>query len=115
MALAVNATKQAAADGVKGIAAAPWVSLHTADPGSTGASETSGGGYGRVQATWVSGTTGTLTAAQVSVPAGAGSYTHGGLWTSQTGGTFIGGEALAPAVTLAAPGSINVTPSYTQS
>ncbi|MGW5520014.1 phage tail fiber protein [Nocardia africana] len=114
MALSTNTAKQAAADGVKSLAAAPWVSLHTANPGSTGASEATGAPYGRVQATWASGTTGTLTAAQVAVPAPAGTYTYGGLWTAQTGGTFIAGDALNPAVTLSANGTINVTPSYTQ-
>lgn len=111
MALSVNATKQAAADGIKAISANPWVSLHTANPGSTGASEASGAPYGRVQASWVSGTTGTLTTTQVSVPAAAGTYTHAGLWTAQTGGTFIGGDVLSPQIQLLGSGSINVTPS----
>ncbi|MGY1946552.1 phage tail fiber protein [Nocardia asiatica] len=110
-----NASKQAAADGFKTTASAPWVSLHTSDPGTTGAGEATGAPYARVQATWVSGTTGVLTAALVSVPAPAGTYTHGGLWTASTGGTFIGGNALSPSVTLGGSGSINVTPSYTQS
>lgn len=114
MAISTNTAKQAAADGYKGVASAPWVSLHTGNPGSTGANEATGAPYARVQATWVSGTTGTLTAAMVSVPAPAGAYTHGGLWTASSGGTFIDGVALNPAITLGGSGSINVTPAYTQ-
>lgn len=109
-----NAAKQAAADGFKSTAAAPWVSLHTSDPGTTGAGEATGAPYARIQATWVSGTTGTLTAASVAIAAPAGTYTHGGLWTAQTGGTFIAGEALTPSVSLSGNGTVNVTPTFTQ-
>ena len=92
---------------------ARWVSLHTADPGDTGASEVGAvGSYGRVQrdasdANWSAGTaTDGLTSnvATITFPAptapGWGVATHCGVWDAPTGGNFIGGGALTTPKTI---------------
>lgn len=114
MAIAVGTTRQVLADAYKTLtgAATVWVSLHTADPGTTGASEATGGGYVRVQGTWTSGTGGALTMAELSFTVPAGSYTHVGLWSASSAGTFYDKASLAPNITLGSAGTIKVTPSF---
>lgn len=72
-----------------------WVSLHTANPGTTGASEVTGGTYARVQAVLPTGANGTGTAPSIdiNVPAGV-EVQYVGVWSAATGGTFIGGSAV---------------------
>lgn len=117
MAIAVAATRQVLADAYKTLSGAStvWVSLHTADPGSTGASEASGGSYARVQGTWVSGSGGTLSMAELTFSAPAGTYTHAGLWSASSGGNFYDKALLTPSITLGGAGPIKVTPSFTES
>lgn len=75
--------------------AARFVSLHTADPGNTGASEVAGGAYARQSATFVnSGNNPTVAAnnAVIQYPTATalwGSITHFGLWSAASGGSFI--------------------------
>ena len=85
MPIAAAQGKENAALGYTGNAA--FMSLHTADPGATGASEVTGGApaYARVAITWTAGatdgvSTGTL-AGPFNVPAGT-TITHVGLWDS---------------------------------
>ena len=78
-----------------------YISLHTGDPGTTGANEISGGSpaYARKAASWssVSGGAYTLSAAlQFDITANT-TVSHFGTWTAQTGGTFQGGEGLRDA------------------
>jgi hypothetical protein len=90
-----------------------WVSLHTADPGTTGASEATGGSpaYARKQTTWSGGASdGSVTGSQVEFDAPAGTYPWAGVWTAQTGGTFLGGLQLSSSAVLAAQGLVRVTP-----
>lgn len=78
--------------------AATFISLHTADPGTAGANELTGGSYGRVATTWGAVTDGSVTgsAATINVPAGT-TITHWGLWSAGSGGTFyVGGPLSAP-------------------
>lgn len=85
-------------------------SLHTADPGSSGASEVSGGGYARQAVTWAAASGGSIaTGAPVvfNVP-GSTTITHAGLWTSD--GTWLGSLALAAPEQFAAPGTLTVDP-----
>lgn len=89
--------RNAAVDGFT--AAAPYASLHSADPGSTGANEITGGSpaYARKSVTWAAAASGSasLSAAPVfDVPAGA-TVSHFGLWSAATSGTFRGGGALS--------------------
>jgi len=84
---------------VSGLAAvATYVSLHSADPGLTGASEISGGtpAYARKSLTWASaaaGSSGTSGVVLLDVP-GATSVSYFGLWSAATGGTYLGGGRL---------------------
>jgi hypothetical protein len=86
-----------------------YLSLHTASPGTTGASETTGGSpaYARKAITFTSaGAQGTLGAvkqpatvgvawsSEVVFDAPAGTYTHWGTWTASTSGTYRIGNAL---------------------
>lgn len=71
-----------------------YASLHTATPGSTGASEVTGGSpaYARKALTWNSAATGSKTLSNTptfDVPAST-TVTHVGLWSAVTSGTYYG-------------------------
>ena len=105
-----NDTKEAAALAVT--ARGNWISLHTADPSTTGANEATGGSpaYARKQTTWTGGTSdGVVAGSAVSFDVPAGTYTRIGVWN---GSTFIGGFPLSSS-TGALPGQaiVAVTPS----
>ena len=108
--------KETAAEAVTALGS--YISLHTGDPGSTGANEAVGGApaYARKQTTWETGDAidGVQNGSQVTIDLSAGTYTHFGLWSAESGGTFIGGGAIT-STTLGAQGQIKVTPTYTQS
>jgi hypothetical protein len=100
-----NAAAQAIATG------AAWVSVHTGDPGTTGANEDTT--VPRKQTTWGSPSGGDIVGSQVAADisgSGGGPYTHFGLWSAVTGGTFWGGGTLSPAETFAGAGQLRVTP-----
>ena len=93
---------------------AQYVSLHTADPGTTGANEKTAGedGYARVQipdGAWnfpASSTSNVYTALiteRLTFPTPTGTYgspiSHLGVWSAITGGTFQGSFPLAAIVT----------------
>lgn len=108
-----NATKETGALAVTGTG--NWISLHTGDPGTTGAAEASGGSptYARKQTTWTGGAAdGVVAGSAVNFDVPAGTYTHIGVWTAATSGTFVGGFALSSS-TGALPGQavVAVTPS----
>ena len=83
-------------------AADQWVSLHTADPGETGASEVTGGSYVRKQVPmdpWVTGVvdnTGAIT--WIGMP--ATTITYVGIWDAETTGHFLIGGLLTVPKTL---------------
>ncbi|QIS16586.1 phage tail fiber protein [Nocardia arthritidis] len=118
MAIIVPATRQVLADAYKTIAGntGAWVSVHFADPSTTGASEAKDGSpaYARKQTTWTSGTGGVLNGTQVTIDLPAGTWTHIGLWKSATGGQadFIDKVAITP-TTLGAQGQLLITPTFT--
>lgn len=85
------------------------LSLHTADPGTTGASEVSGGSYARQPVTWGAAASGTATGGQVTFSVNAGTYPYFGAWSALTGGTFRGGNAVAVSQTLSSAGQILLT------
>lgn len=97
-------------------AAGSWVSLHTGTPGSTGASEATGGSpaYARKQTTWGSASGGAITGSSVTFDVPLGTYSHWGLWTASSGGTFLDGGALSSSVTLSAQGQVVAPITYTQ-
>lgn len=95
------------------------ISLHSANPGTTGASEITGGGYARLTTTWgtpVIGTGGDAGKAVMTgstllfnIPVGI-SVTYFGVWS---GTTFRWGEILTPGVTLSGGnGQANIIPVY---
>lgn len=82
-----------------------YVSLHTADPGGTGASEVSGGSYARVEVNANGGSSPSWNTASgsamtnngaVTFPedGGGASVSHAGLYDASTGGNFLRGGAL---------------------
>lgn len=91
-----------------------YVSLHTADPGKTGASEVLVGtdaNYARKSASFGTATTETsATTADLTWTAAAGAttytVTHIGIWDAASGGNFIMGGALAVSETVVASGSL---------
>lgn len=80
--------------------AARFVSLHTANPGNTGASEVAGGSYARQAVTFanaganptVASNTGIVQYPTATAP--WGTITHFGLWTAASGGSFLGYNAV---------------------
>lgn len=93
------------------------MSLHTADPGTTGANEVTGGtpAYARQVVTWAAGPVDgayTATVPAFDVPATT-TVTHVGLWTS--GGTFLDKAAIT-SVVFDDQGTLSITSvTYTQS
>lgn len=111
-----NAAKEAGALAITALGA--YISLHTADPGTTGTSEATGGSpaYARKLTTWTGGASdGSVPGSQVTFDAPAGTYTFMGIWSAATSGTFVGGIALSSSVTLGAQGQVLVTPTVTAS
>jgi len=86
-----------------------YVSLHTADPAATGASEASGGSYARKSLTFAAASGGTAVATEVTFDVPAGTYTHFGVWTASTGGTFRGGNPLSATATISPAGQLKIT------
>ena len=78
-----------------------YVSLHTGDPGNTGANEVSGGSYARQSAAFSNAVGGSSTVASnssiVTFPAATASWgtiTHFAIWDAASGGNCRGGDAL---------------------
>lgn len=117
MAIATPAVRESLASYYAGLAT--HASLHTADPGTTGGNEVTGGSpaYARVALTWSAGSqdgiyTATLASA-FDVPA-ATDITHVGLWNAPSGGTFR--DAVAFSASFASQGTLTFDSlSYTQS
>lgn len=106
------ASRNAALDAVGGLGS--YISLHTADPGTTGASEVTGGTYARVQTTWAAAASGSKAGSQVTinVPTGV-TITHFGVWSAATAGTFTFGAALSASQAFASAGSYAITVTIT--
>lgn len=111
--MAITTAQQRENVAVNGYAAAgQYVSLHTADPGSTGANEVTGGGYARALLTWTPGPTdGTVTGTATVTTAAGVAITHAGLWTAASGGSFLDKAAGSATST----GSVSVTWTFTAS
>jgi len=74
---------------------AGYLSLHTADPGTTGAHEVNGGSYARQAITWNAASGGEQTSSDgqtfAGMPAVSGDLWIG-LWGASSGGTFYWGS-----------------------
>jgi hypothetical protein len=115
-----NAAKDAAVNAIRALLTSNigYVSMHTADPGTTGASEATGTAYARGSSTFPAASGGTgSTGGQASVTARTGSTTaatHVGIWTAITAGTFITGIALSVTENFStAGGTLQYTPTLT--
>lgn len=107
-----TATKNTAVDAI--VALGIFISLHTADPGTTGASEATGGSYARQSSAHGAASSGVATGAEVTFGGlVAASYTHFGYWSAVSAGTFRHGNTLTPSMTLGGTGTLKVTPSIT--
>lgn len=86
-----------------------YVSLHTADPGDTGANEVTGGSYARQSVSFAvasGGATENSTAVSfTNMP--AVTVTHVGIWNAATGGTFIIGGPLSSPLNVPSGGTVN--------
>ena len=80
-----------------------YLSLHSADPVTTGANELSGGGYARQAIVFSAASGGSESnTAAITVPnAGTVPVTHVGLWSAASGGTYRGGLQMGSPVTAA--------------
>lgn len=107
-----NYLENALVDWIKGTTfpAAPasvFASLHTADPGDTGASEHGAtAAYARTAITFGADTDGVMSnSAAVEFPQATSNYsaqiTHFGVWDASSAGNFLGGAALTTARTIA--------------
>jgi hypothetical protein len=113
MPIRVDATRQAVANAYTGLAL--FGSVHTADPGTTGASEVSGGTptYARKSLAWTAGTTGTGTAsATYDIPSGI-TAAWGGIWSAVTAGTFRDTVDIVDQA-FASQGQLTINYTYTQ-
>jgi hypothetical protein len=104
-----NIAKNAMLDELASVATV--VSLHTGDPGTTGANELAGGNpaYARQSISWNAAAGGTLTANSqptFDVP-GDNTVSHFGLWS--VGGQFQGGGPLSASEVFAAQGQYTLT------
>jgi hypothetical protein len=88
-----------------------WVSLHTADPGTTGANEVNTSGYVRQSITWPAA------ASSQMVWTGSISFTissaltvvYWGLWSASTSGTWGDGQVLGVARTFGSAATLTLT------
>jgi hypothetical protein len=87
---------------------ATHISLHTADPSTTGANEVSGGSYARKAISFAVASAGESDSDAVVTFAGmpACTVTHVGLWTALSGGTYLWRGVLAVSKTLDAGDTI---------
>ena len=112
MALASSAAENAALNGLAGTGntnVIPDLSLHTATPGTTGASENANsGGYARQAVSWNAASGGSMTNSNSMTfsTGGTVAVTHLGTWSSATygAGTYAIGLVLASSVTAASIG-----------
>ncbi len=84
-----------------------YLSLHTADPGTTGANEVTGGSYARQAITFSSASNGsqTSTNAQTFTNMPAVTLAGTGIWSTATAGNYLGG---GPATSTAIPAGATV-------
>jgi hypothetical protein len=93
-------------------AAAVFASLHTADPGSGGSNEVTGGtpAYARKGISWAAASGGTKSnSANIvfDVPTST-TITYLGYWSADSGGTFYGGRELNASQTFATQGTYTI-------
>ena len=92
-------------------AAATYVSLHNADPGTTGLNEISGGSYARVQTTWGTAAASSMAGSQVTINVPASTtVAYWGVWTTVSGGTCYESGTLPTTEVYTGAGQYLLTP-----
>lgn len=86
-----------------------YLSIHTADPGTSGASEAAGGSYARQPLTWNAASAGSKTAQQATFTPNGATYGWGGYWSAVSAGTFLGSFTFSAQKTLATGDTLKVT------
>lgn len=93
-----------------------WISLHSSDPGTTGANELTGGtpAYARKQTTWTGGAAdGSVPGSELEFDVPPGPVTHIGCHTAQTGGTFLWSKPLDNSgLVYPGQGKLKLTPTF---
>ena len=86
----------------------PYISLHTGDPGSTGANEVAGGSYARQQTAFSAAASKAVTNTAAAVFNGmpAAIVTHVGVWSGA--GVFLRGGALDASLTVFLAGTVTL-------
>lgn len=113
MSIATNTQKNTLASAYVGTAT--HLSMHSADPGTTGTSELAGVGYARGAITWGSPSAGVISGPAAAITLAASTtVAYVGLYTASTAGSFLDKAALVvnsqPFILTA-----TVTVTYTQS
>ena len=85
-----------------------YLSLHTADPTTTGGSEVSGGSYARQSITWNAASGGSQTSSNAQNFTSMPSTTIGyfGVWSASTSGTYVGGGVISGVSTVPAGSTV---------
>jgi hypothetical protein len=94
----------------------PFISLHTSDPGATGANELAGGSYARANGgslfgSAASGGTITNSAAFSYTAMPACTISHVGIWDASTSGAFVEGGPLSASVAVATGQTLSIAAS----
>jgi hypothetical protein len=96
--------------------AAKYISLHSATPGTTGASEIGGGSYARVATTWGSIAAGAVTGTQVTINVPASTtIVYWGIWDAVSAGNYYDGGQLPSSQAYGSAGTYLLTPTLTAS
>lgn len=91
-----------------------YLSIHTADPATSGANEAAGGSYTRQALVWGAASSGSISANQSTFTPNSGTYGWGGYWTAATGGTYLGSFVFSTSKTLATGDTLKVTATLTE-
>lgn len=108
MSRASNTYLNAALDGA--VATTAFLSIHTADPGTTGASEVSGGSYARQAVSWSAAASGVKSnSASTSTPIPISTtISFFGTWSLVTAGVYAIGGPLSATITFVTAGSFTI-------
>lgn len=89
----------------------PYISLHTGDPGTTGANEVTGGSYARQRPAFNAAASGSVknTSAVNFTLMPTATVTYIGVWTASSGGTFMIGGALSSSIDVTVGNTLTLT------
>lgn len=86
-----------------------WISIHTGDPGSTGANEAAYTSGGRQQVSWPAVVADQITwVGQLTFLVPVGTFLFYGIWDSPSGGVWANGQLLDTPRTFTAAGALQL-------